>query len=240
MSTTPSGTREQTAVGDWLDRASLIRPNLATAAEKVPALLPYFDSLTGVIACFGQTELVARSHDRAVALDLRPERRKALLAEVSKHNEAGLAQVSVVRGTLAQMEKDLSAASLKKPVVAKRLKECADEFRLALVDWDMKGSDAKKIGDVLNEMVDLVTQKGVTALPGYLDGKLAELDEVRRRPDRGVIDNIPWWKILIIAGMVGWWIIQVLWCNAFGCQPASVAFWWLIQAIHLVAFVLFC
>lgn len=240
MSTTPSGTREQVAVGDWLDRASLIRPNLATAAEKVPTLLPYFDTLSGVIACFGQTELVARRHDRAEALGLVPEQRKALLAGVAKHNDAGLAQLTVLRSTLASLEKDLAAAKPAGGFVAERLKESSDELKLALVDWDMKGTDAKKIGDVVDEMFGLVTKDGVTALPGYLDGKFAELEEVRRRPDRGAIDNIPWWKILIIVGMVGWWIIQILWCNAFGCAPASVAFWWLIQAIHLVAFVLFC
>lgn len=238
MSTTPSGTREQVAVGDWLDRASLIRPNLATAAEKVPTVLPYFDSLTSVIACFGRTELVARRYDRGDALRMRPE--KALLQEVSKHNEAGLAQLTVLRSTLPQLEKEIAAAKLAKGFVAKRLKETSDEFKLALVDWDMKGSDAKKIGAVLDEMVGLVSKEGVAALPGYLDGKFAELEEVRRRPDRGAIDNIPWWKILIIVGMVGWWFIQILWCNAFGCVPASVVFWWLIQAIHMVAFVLFC
>ena len=111
MSTTPSGTREQVAVGDWLDRASLIRPNLATAAEKVPTVLPYFDSLTSVIACFGRTELVARRYDRGDALRMRPE--KALLQEVSKHNEAGLAQLTVLRSTLPQLEKEIAAAKLE-------------------------------------------------------------------------------------------------------------------------------
>jgi hypothetical protein len=240
MLTTPSGTREQIAVGDWLDRASLIRPNLATAAEKVPTVLPYFDSLTSVVACFGHTELVARRFDRAEALGLLPDRGKALRTEVTKRNEAGLAHITVLRSTLGQLEKDLAASKLSKGFVSRRLKETSDEFKLALVDWDMKGSDAKKIAVVLDEMVGLVSKEGVTALPRYLDGKFAELEEVRRRPDRGAIDNIPWWKILIIVGMVGWWIIQVLWCDAFGCVPASVAFWWLIQAIHAVAFVLFC
>ncbi len=240
MSAKPSGTREQNAVGEWLEQVGLIRPQLATAAEKVPTLLPYFDSLTGVVACFGRTELVARTYDRAVALGLQPERHDALAAEVRKHNEAGIAQTAVLRSTLKQLEKDLGAAKLAKAHVNARLTECSDEFKAALVDWDMKGSDAKKIADVLDEMVGLVTKKGAAALPGYLDKTFAELVEVRQRPDRGAIDNIPWWKILIIVGMVGWWIIQILWCNAFGCAPASVAFWWLIQAIHLVAFVLFC
>lgn len=240
MSTKPSGTREQNAVGELLDRASLIRPNLATAAEKVPTVLPYFDLLTNATACFGQCELVARNYDRAVALDLRAERRDGLLADVGKHNDAGLAQVTFARSALAQMGKEITAAKLSKKFVRLRLQECADEFRLALVDWDMKGTDAKKIDDVLTEAIDLVNKMGVAALPGYIDGKLAELEEVRKRPDRGAIDNIPWWKILIIVGMVGWWIIQVLWCNAFGCAPASVVFWWLIQVIHMVAFVLFC
>jgi len=225
MSPKPSGTREQNAVGEMLDRASLIRPNLGTAAEKVPTVLPYFDLLTNATACFGQCELVARSYDRAVALDLRAERRDGLLADVGKHNDAGLAQVTFARSALAQMGKEITGAKLSKKFVRLRLQECADEFRLALVDWDMKGTDAKKIDDVLTEAIDLVNKMGVAALPGYIDGKLAEL---------------PWWKIFIIVGMVGWWIIQVLWCNAFGCAPASAVFWWLIQVIHMVAFVLFC
>lgn len=48
----------------------------------------------------------------------------------------------------------------------------------------MKGTDAKKIDDVLTEAIDLVNKMGVAALPGYIDGKLAELEEVRKRPDR--------------------------------------------------------
>ena len=240
MSTKPSGTREQIAVGEWLDRAALVRANLVTTANSIPTILPYFDFLSDSIACFGRCELEARSLDRAVEMDLFAERREWLSAEVKRHNEAGLSQIENLRGVFSQMGKDLTKLKFDRKKMLPRLDECVKEFRLAIAEWDMKGSDAKKIDVVLQEIVDVVREKGLIGLPDYLDGKMAELQDVRRRDDRGAIDNIPWWKIIIIAGMIGWWIIMVLWCNAFGCKPASVVFWWAIQAIHLVAFVLFC
>jgi len=90
-----------------------------------PALL---DLLTNATACFGQYELVARNCDRAVALDPRGERRDGLLADVGKHNDAGLAQVTFARSALAQMGKEITAAKLSKKFVRLRLQECADEL----------------------------------------------------------------------------------------------------------------
>ncbi|MEZ5428348.1 MAG: hypothetical protein R2747_18915 [Pyrinomonadaceae bacterium] len=236
----PGGTREQNAVGEWLDRAALIRTNLITTAEGVPTILPYFDSLSSAIACFGRCEIAARSLDRSVAMNLFAERRKDLKKEVGKYNKAGLEQIGIVRKVLSKMSSDLSETKLNQKTMLKRLDSCTNELRLAIAEWDMKGSDARKLDDVLKEITGVIRKKGIAALPAYLDGKMAELQEVRQRADRGAIDNIAWWKILTIVGMVGWFILQVLWCNAFGCQPASALFWWWIEAIHLVAFVLFC
>ena len=240
MSIKPSGTREQNAVGDWLDNAAKIRTHIMTTAESVPSLLPFFDSLTYAGACFGRCELHARSLDRAVVMDLFADRRKSFSADVKKFNEAGLEQVAFARKAIAQLGKDLEKAPIDPRKTAARLTECLKEFRLGIADWDMKGTDAKKIDDVLTEISNVVRDKGLPALAGYLDGKMAKLTDVRRREDRGSIDNIPWWKIIFIAGIIGWFIINVLYCNAFGCSPASVVFWWVIYASHLLAFVLFC
>lgn len=240
MSSKPSGTREQNAVGEWLENAAKVRTHLMTTAETVPSVLPFFDSLSYAGACFGRCELEARSLDRSLEMDLFAERRKGLAAEVKKYNKAGLEQIDFARKALAQMGKDLEKAPIDKKRVTARLSELVKEFRLGITDWDMKGSDAKKIDQVLTEISDVVKEKGLPGLPAYLDAKMADLQKVRLRDDRGSIDNIPWWKIIFIAGIIGWWIITALYCGIFGCAPVSVVFWWAIYASHLLAFVLFC
>lgn len=240
MTNKPGGTREQNAVGDWLDNAAKARTHLMTTAETIPSILPFFDSLTYAGASFGRCELHARSLDRAVAMDLFADRRKSLAADVKKFNEAGLEQVGFARKALAQLGKDLEKAPLDKKRTVSRMNECMKELRLAIADWDMKGSDAKKLDEVLTEVSNVVSENGLSALAGYLDGKMAELVKVRKRDDRGSIDNIPWWKIIFIAGIVGWWILGSLYCGIFGCSPASAVFWIIISTSHLLAFVIFC
>lgn len=183
MSTKPSRTREQNAVGELLDRESLIRPNLATAAEKVPTVLPYFDLLTNATACFGQCKLVARDYDRVVALDFRAERRDGLLADVGKHNDAGLAQVTFARSALAQMGKEITAAKLSKNFVRQapgvRGRVPARPCRLG--HEGHRRQEDRRCPDRGHRPRE---QDGGGCAPGYIDGKLAELEEVRKRPDR--------------------------------------------------------
>jgi hypothetical protein len=240
MSVKPSGTREQNAVGEWLDNAAKVRSHLMTTAEKIPAILPFFDSLSYAGACFGRCELNARSLDRAVEMNLFTDQQKTFAADVKKFNEAGIEQVGIARKVLAQLGKELEKAKLDPRKTVARLKDCFKEFRLGIAEWDMKGSDARKLDALLTEMSNVVSDKGLPALAGYLDGKMAELIDVRHRDDRGAVDNIPIWKLIFIAGIIGWFIFNVVYCNAFGCSPSSVVFWWAIYASHLLAFVLFC
>jgi hypothetical protein len=238
--TKPGATREQKAVGAWLDRASQIRGQLGTAAEQVPSVFPYFDAMSDAVACFIPTELHARSLDRAIALDVFAERRSWLEAEISRWNDAGLARVRDARRVLKQMQAEIEASKIDHELVRRRVDEARHEFRVGLADWDMKGSDAEKMFRVFSEAADVVSESGLAALPAHVDRALAELEEVRRRPDRGAVDNIPFWKLLILAAWLGWMIFQFVYCSVFGCAPISVVFWWLIGASHLVFFVLAC
>jgi hypothetical protein len=56
----PGGTREQQAVGDWLDAAALARARLSETAEQVPEILPYFDRLTEAVASLGRCDCPSR------------------------------------------------------------------------------------------------------------------------------------------------------------------------------------
>jgi hypothetical protein len=240
MTPKPGGTREQEAVAAWLDRMAAVRTRMQTTAEQVPAVLPYFDFLTDATACFGRCEIDARSLDRAVALDVFPERRKPLRASVAELNAAGLQQVEQARRTLKKMAKEIEALDMDPKRVRSRLDTFQREVRVAIADWDMKVSDAEKLDAVVAEAVGHVRKAGLDTLPSYLDRKLAELGKLRRRRDRGAVDNIPWWKIVILAGFLGWMILQWLVCSFFGCSVAVTIFWTVVYVIHLLAFVLFC
>src|SRR5262245_58823458 len=101
--TKPGGTREQSAVAAWFDRAELARGRLASVAEQVPALLPCFDIWSSSVARFGETELHARALDRSNALGVFEERRPALEALVENRNEAGIDDLNQLRGKLPEL-----------------------------------------------------------------------------------------------------------------------------------------
>jgi hypothetical protein len=240
MTGKPGGTREQMALGDWLERAELIRQHASNAAREIPSVTAYFDHLVGAGGAFGVCELHARSLDRSAIMRLYTERRKWLAAEVEKHNKAGLAQIGFARKALKQMATELGALELDRKWINKRLDEGVHELRLGIADWDMKGSDARKLDAMIAEVANQVRRHGVASLPKYLDSKMAQLDRVRRRKDRGSVDNIPFWKIIFLAGMVGWWLLGLFVCGIFGCSPATAAAFTWIGASHWFAFLLFC
>jgi hypothetical protein len=240
MELKPSGTREQNAVGAWLDRASLVKAEAAFAAKDMPSLLPFFDHFSSAIASFGRCELHARTLDRYVALDLFPDRRESVAAEVKKYNDAGIQQIDCVQKMIPFLEEEVGKINISQRQAVGRLSECVSEIRLAIADWDMKGSDAEKISGVLTEALEAVTSGGLKAIPGYLNLKANELRDLRQRDDRGAVENIPWWKLLIIASMIGWFFLIFATCGPSGCTATSAIFWLIIGPLHLVAFVLFC
>lgn len=240
MTGKPGGTREQMALGDWLERAELIRQHASNAAKEIPSVMPYFDHLVAAGGSFGVCELHARSLDRSMVMDLYPERRKWLAAEVKKYNKAGLEQIGFARKALEQMTTEVGGLKLDHKRATKRLDEGVRELRLAIADWDMKGSDARKLDELIAEVANQVREHGIASLPKYLDAKMVELEEIRRRDDRGSFDNIAWWKIMFLVGMVGWWVLGLFVCGIFGCSAASVAAFIWIGAAHWFAFLLFC
>jgi len=236
----PGGTREQQAVGDWLDGAAAVRSRLSATADQVPQILPYFDNLTDTVASLGLCELHGRSLDRAVAVDVYKERRKWLEDEVKRHNELGIAGIERTRAALAPLHDALGEFKISKKQLTARLSEASREFRLGVADWDMKGSDAAALVERFDAVVGVVRKSGLAAVTEHIDKTLAELIEVRGRPDRGVVENFPFWKLLILVALIGWWIIFLVVCTVFGCSPVAVAFWTIINISHLFFFVLFC
>jgi hypothetical protein len=239
--TKPGGTREQTAVASWFDRAELTRARLTTV-EQLPSLVPCFDLWASAVGRFGECELHARAVDRSRALGVFEDRRKPVMGLAMARNQAGIEDIEALRETLPELGREIEQLELDSGQVSELMDELEGRYRETLADWEMKGSDAKRLMDQFAEIGDVIRSGGLAGLPGHLDKTFAELAAARQEPGRGTQDNIPFWKLIIIAGMVGWWLAFIIVAAVYqGNQHALI---WtgyaLIEVIHFVALVLFC
>jgi hypothetical protein len=236
----PGGTREQQTLGEWLDNAALVRARLSETAERVPEILPYWDGVADMIACFGLCELHARAVDRAVALKVYPERQKWLKAQLARQNKAGIEALRRTRKTLKPLHGALIKLDLPSDQITARLDEGTNEVRLGVADWEMKGSDATAFMERVDGIADVVRKSGLPAITEHVDKALAELEKLRKRADRGAVENFPIWKLWTLVAILGVWVLGLVACGLFGCAPVTTAFWNLINAAHLFLLVLFC
>ncbi|MEA2407713.1 MAG: hypothetical protein QOE69_1832 [Thermoleophilaceae bacterium] len=236
----PGGTREQTAVASWFDRAELARARLATV-EQLPSLVPCFDLWASAVGRFGECELHARAADRSRALSVFEERRKWQMGVAEARNQAGIEDLAALRETLPELGREIGSLELDQDRVGAVMDDFERQYRETLADWEMKGSDAKKLMDQFIEISEAIRSGGLAALPEHLDRKFDELAAERQTPERGNRDNMPWWKWIILAGAVGWTVAAaIVWAVYSGYRGVIAVGWWIIEIIHWVAFVLFC
>lgn len=238
----PGGTREQTAVAAWLDVANQTHARLSSTVDVVPSLLTGFDTWAAAGAHFGECELHARSLDRSLILDIFEERRPWLESQVAHHNETGLDLLERARATLPDLRRELSALNLDRSSVVETTKQLERAVREHLANWEMKGSDAKKLMDSFMETLQVVQSSGISGLADHLDRTLGDLVAGRRKPDRGTYDNIPWWKWMFLWGAFGWMVAWAIVNAVYRGQYSTIinAGWVIIEITHWVAFVLFC
>lgn len=202
----PAGTREQTAVSTWQAQAALLRTQLSAAiGDNAGSLLACFDRWSSAVACFGDCELHARALDRSRALDVFEDRRPGLISRVESRNEAGVAALEDLRHTrLPALKRELEAMALDPERVGPLLDALEAAYREDLADLEVSGTDAEKLMKGFLAIGTVVRTEGVAGLANYLDKTAADLSTARRDSDRGVRDNIPWWKWLTLVGIVGW------------------------------------
>src|SRR5262249_48060020 len=219
--------------------SAVTRSYLMPTAEDVPSVVAYHDHLSHAVACFAQAEGAARLLDRPASVDRSPERLMSLRAEVGRWNHAGLHQVPHARRALAPMADELASLDVTRKTLLVLLAEARRDLRHALDHWQLDAGDADKIDDLVGEVVDVVCEAGPSALPRYLDDRLGELRDARRYRDRGA-DLLPWWKLTVVAALVGWWTITVLVRKTFGSARETATLWTVLYAAHVMAFLLYC
>ena len=102
-----------------------------------------------------------------------------------------------------------------------------------LADVDVKKEDAQIILDIFNEVVGVYQNSGENGLTNYIKLKLEELHNYRSSDNKGRVSNLPWWKIVAIAALIGIAIFVVVRCfRRNKCEYLVRDFAYLAQGIY--------
>jgi hypothetical protein len=179
------------------------------------ALLEFTDAFIHSIIAFGSSEFEARQAERFEVLKVVSPKAGAASQASSHLNAKGLRHVRYGLEAIKAFRNEFDSFP-KGKVADTDFGDFERELREALAELDVKPSDVEKIDRTVRESLDEIRGKGAVSLPDFLEGKLAELERVRRREDRGAVDNIPVWKIAAIAVAVGVWVWALFRCTWWG------------------------
>ncbi len=180
--------------GPWLDAVS--------GDPELPSADRLADLAGAFTAQFGLCELYDRTNDRLVRAGDR-KRAEAHADYSMRHQERGLDYLGRAMGVADGMAGEVSALD-RRPSAragAEALAGFREEFMLLIADSELKAKDVTRIEEVYDEAAKAIAEG--QNIGEWLGGKLKDLDEARRSEDRGNRDNLPWWKIVIIAVYVG-------------------------------------
>jgi hypothetical protein len=220
--------REQQAVSDFMDVST---PLLRIADDGHNTGLQNFaDAIVHSIAFFGLSELHARQAERGGVLNVQSSKTLSASRMSTHYNDKGLKTLSFAQDALKEFKEEL-ANYPKSGDLRASVDTFQQELREALADLDLKASDVTKIDEAIQPCLDIVRSQGADELVNYLEEQVGQLEEVRRRPDRGAVENIPIWKVVAIVVAVGVWVWALFRCGIFrGCSRAEglayfVIFW---------------
>ena len=178
-------------------------------------LLEFTDHMTQAINSFGRSELYARRAENRDDLDIQPRRAESYAASRDDHNGKGLRSLGDARRSLGRFREDL-AGYPQEGLRDDQLDSFRRDLREGLANSDLKPSDIRRIDQIADECFDVVRRQGAAGLPDYFEQGVNRLEEVRRRPDRGAVENIPIWKVLALVAMFGIGIWAFFKCNWWG------------------------
>lgn len=85
------------------------------------------------------------------------------------------------------------------------------DFMALVADSELKPKDVGRIADLIDEAVKALMSGENLGL--WLSHQAKTLSDARRSEDRGNRDNLPWWKIVIIAAYVGLSVWKIWRCT---------------------------
>ena len=186
----------------------------------------------GAVASFGRTEMIARQLGRERAADAIVSG-WSIEGALDRFNQGGLASLDMAlehldafqgswpRGNDESFESD-----------HERIAAFEDGMRYELSQLDLKPVDVEKLTNRLREATAVARDATPEAMADYIRRVITELAEARRSDNRGMVDNLPWWKIVAVAvyfAMGLWSLLKCTW-RWFGwsCTPNEALIYSLI------------
>lgn len=177
--------------------------------EATPTLDRFTDLLGAATFQFGLCELNDRRAQRMAATG-ETEAAALLIAKSQEHQTRGLGHLDALRKLTDRMANEIAKAEqpdLRAGNAATA--QFARDLMGFIADSELKPKDVVRIEELVNDALKAVAEG---ELGNLLMRRAEELSEARRAEDRGNRDNLPWWKIIIIAAYVGLAIWKIWRC----------------------------
>jgi hypothetical protein len=199
----------------------------------LPSLRPVLDGLGSTTMLFGLCELNDKRDVRLEAAKQPKTMSAGYLRSRDLFQKQGLSSLNDLIGRAKSLEKELLQQSGKVSLthVKERLQEAYQSYTIYLGNSELKATDINKLDAVFKE-VESAFAKGEKEVGALLRHKLEELDKLRRSPDRGNRENIPLWKLVLIAAYLIVSLTYVVRCIVQDrCSRNEKAFFYLTAAI---------
>ncbi|TAE90264.1 MAG: hypothetical protein EAY81_00995, partial [Bacteroidetes bacterium] len=217
-------TREQQAVSLFQNSYQQVR-NVFDTKEN---LCEFFDAMEGAISSFMLSELNYRQSDRCVALNVYPDYAKHTVAEGKTYNESGINTLKLSLAPLKEAvnDKDVTLSIKPDKEFVTQLKSTAVKLKQQIAYMEIKGSDAKELSAVVDELVEYFSK--VTSekeIFGFFEAKTKELIKVRSSKTRGADTNIAFWKLIAAGAIIGVGFLLIWKCtySRWGCSARERA-----------------
>lgn len=199
-----------------------ILDNLRTTYGEIPALLERQElselaevarTFGAALIQFGRCERLARRYERRREISggkLAKSENKTI-DDLNRSGQAALEQtISELRALQPQIV--TRTYGVVTPSIKSGITEFSETLMSLLSDVEMKPSDISKLQSTVDKVINTALTKGGSGLLDGISDEMDKLMELRKRPDRGAVDNIALWKILAIAAFLGLAVIAVAHC----------------------------
>ena len=197
--------REQARLSQYTAGLIDLRRSCFDREHPVGAACDHFVREFGAaVGQFGVCELHMRQAERWQAAGLMPEAEAELRARAGLLNDRGLELLADAVEALSTVRDALGeVAPLAPGVGLSFVTELKPELCFQLASLEIKPADVTKLLEAFENINAPIADNDLMASVDQVHEWLMSFDEARRRPDRGVIDNIPWWKVAAIVAFYG-------------------------------------
>lgn len=176
-------------------------------------------ALDGAIANFGRAEMAIYQAERNRAAG-QPVADDAIKTALETFHQSGLESLGLARDALGAFRRNIEtlASDRGTDYDSELLERFAAAFdkgvRRELSYLELKPKDVDKLSEQLREALEPAQTGDPLTLIAHIEKKLEELTEVRTSDNRGMVDNIPLWKIIAVAvffAITLWALIRCVW-----------------------------